>query len=135
MPKFSNSSKKKLESCDKRLQAIFNTIIEDVDIKIICGHRGEREQNQAYDKGYSKLKYPQSKHNSKPSKAVDVMLWYKKEPHVRWDDHKGQAYLAGYVKGLARAMGFKIRWGGDWDSDNIFDDQTFFDIPHFEIIE
>ena len=32
-------------------------------------------------------------------------------------------------------MNIKIRWGGDWDSDNIMKDQTFNDLPHFEIID
>jgi peptidoglycan L-alanyl-D-glutamate endopeptidase CwlK len=28
-----------------------------------------------------------------------------------------------------------IRWGGDWDSDDIFDDQNFDDLPHFELVK
>jgi hypothetical protein len=30
-------------------------------------------------------------------------------------------------------MNIKIRWGGDWDSDNIMKDQTFNDLPHFQL--
>jgi len=28
----------------------------------------------------------------------------------------------------------KLRWGGDWDSDKVFDDQNFDDLPHFELV-
>lgn len=47
-------------------------------------------------------------------------------------------YLAGLVRCQAQMMGLRwgtdIRWGGDWDSDNDFFDQTFFDLAHFELI-
>jgi peptidoglycan L-alanyl-D-glutamate endopeptidase CwlK len=36
--------------------------------------------------------------------------------------------------GIAAKMGIKIRWGGDWDRDEELHDQTFFDLPHFELI-
>ena len=26
-----------------------------------------------------------------------------------------------------------LRWGGDWDSDKDFNDQSFDDLPHFEL--
>jgi hypothetical protein len=46
--------------------------VSPIDFKILCGHREEKEQNEAFNKGNSKLKWPQSKHNSLPSLAVDI---------------------------------------------------------------
>ena len=43
--------------------------------------------------------------------------------------------FAGYVQGVAEQLGIKIRWGGDWDSDFDFKDQTFNDLVHFELRE
>lgn len=36
--------------------------------------------------------------------------------------------------GVATMMGVKIRWGGDWDLDTDLKDNTFDDLPHFELI-
>jgi len=41
--------------------------------KLICGYRGEQEQNDAFMRGNSKLKYPMSKHNKLPSEAIDLI--------------------------------------------------------------
>ena len=41
--------------------------------------------------------------------------------------------FGGFVKGVASQKGIKIRWGGDWDSDNDLHDQNFIDLPHFEL--
>jgi peptidoglycan L-alanyl-D-glutamate endopeptidase CwlK len=49
-------------------------------------------------------------------------------------------YFAGYVKATAEQLKkdqlicHDIRWGGDWDSDTEVNDQTFIDLPHFELI-
>ncbi len=35
----------------------------------------------------------------------------------------------------AHDLGIELRWGGDWDRDAEFDDQTFNDLPHFELYD
>ncbi len=75
------------------------------------------------------MEYPHGKHNRKPSEAIDAAPY-----PIDWDDLNRFYYFAGYVKGIANEMGIKIRWGGDWDGDTILDDQTFMDLPHFEIL-
>jgi peptidoglycan L-alanyl-D-glutamate endopeptidase CwlK len=134
MPKFSKSSKKKLETCDKRLQEIFNEVIKTWDCTIICGYRSEDEQNKAFNEHKSKLKFPQSKHNTFPSKAVDVAPYYSNINNISWNDLGGFYMFAGYVLRVADEMGYKIRYGGDWDGDKQTADQNFNDLPHFEII-
>lgn len=130
MPKFSKRSKNKLETCDSRLQNLFNEVIQYFDCSILCGHRGEDEQNEAFHAGRSKLMFPESKHNSEPSQAVDVAPY-----PIEWDNKERFYYFAGIVKGIALKLNIPIRWGGDWDSDTRVKDQTFFDLPHFEITE
>ena len=42
--------------------------------------------------------------------------------------------FGGYVVGAAYRLGIPLRWGGDWDRDHdVFDDQRFQDLVHFEI--
>lgn len=127
MPSFSKSSKSKLDTCHPELQRLFNEVIKTYDCTIVCGHRGEKEQNEAYENGYSTLKYPRSKHNSTPSMAVDVMPY-----PIKWNDKSRHLHFAGYVQATADRLGIKVRWGGNFDGDQSLDN-GFIDRPHWEL--
>lgn len=43
--------------------------------------------------------------------------------------------MAGVIYALAHEREIVIRWGGNWDGDADLDDQTFFDLVHFELME
>ena len=128
MPRYSSTSKKRLSTCDQRLQDVFNEVIKHVDCSILEGHRSKERQNKLYDEKRTKVKYPNGRHNSSPSKAVDVTPY-----PVDWEDRERQTLFAGFVIGIARSMGIKIRWGGDWDQDFQVMDNRFDDFPHFEV--
>jgi|TARA_R100000750_G_C2307301_1_gene81111 hypothetical protein len=130
MPKFGKRSRSRLSTCDSRLQNLFNEIIKYFDCSILEGHRGEKEQNEAYAKGNSKLRYPDGKHNKIPSIAVDVVPY-----PIDWKDRERMTYFAGFVMGIASQMDLKIRWGGDWNMNTELKDNNFDDLPHFEIRE
>ena len=130
MPRFSARSQANLSSCDERLQRLFNAVIEHYDCSVLCGHRGREEQEKAYREGKSNARFGQSKHNSLPSKAVDVVPY-----PIDWDDREYFSHFAGYVKALADQMDIKIRWGGDWDMDGRSTDETFSDMPHYELMD
>lgn len=129
MFKFSTKSKKQLMTADVRLQELFNTIIKHYDCTVIEGHRDKATQDEYYRTDKSKVKWPNSRHNSKPSMALDVAPY-----PINWNDTEAFYHFGGYVKGVADGMGLMIRWGGDWDSDTDFHDQTFMDLVHFELI-
>lgn len=129
MPKFSESSEAKLDTCHYDLRKVFYVVVQKYDCSILVGHRTEAEQNEAFGKGNSQVKWPDSKHNSKPSRAVDVAPY-----PIDWKDRYRFAHFAGYVQGTAQMLGVGLRWGGDWDRDNDFTDQTFDDLVHFELI-
>ena len=126
---YSNTSLRRLKTCDPNLQRLFTEVLKEFDHSIICGFRSEEEQNEAFEAGKSKLKYPQSKHNSYPSKAIDVIPF-----PVEWEDRERMTLFAGYVLGKASAMGIKVRWGGDWDQDTEVKDNSFDDLVHFELV-
>jgi len=137
MFKFSHISKQRLSTCHPDLQVLFNSVIRSYDCFVACGHRGEAEQNKAYEEGNSQLKFPQSKHNSIPSLAVDVVPYEEGQPD--WS-HTQSAFFAGYVLGMAQdlydigEMTHKIRCGVDWNMDNDVNDTKFWDAAHFEIV-
>ena len=130
MPRFGSRSKKRLATCDDRLQDLFKEVVKHFDCSVIQGHRGKADQNKAFDEGRSKLRYPDGNHNAVPSKAVDVAPY-----PIDWSDRDRFHYFSGFVLGIASQMGLKIRWGGDWDRDTQVKDNKFDDLPHFEIRE
>ena len=130
MPKFGSRSRKNLATCHEDLQDLFNEVIKHVDCSVICGHRNKQEQNEAFEKKRTKVKYPHGRHNAKPSMAADVVPY-----PIDWDDRERFHLFAGFVLGIAQSMEINIRWGGDWNKNFEVDDNNFDDLPHFEIIK
>ena len=128
MPYFGKSSKKRLSTCDSKLQKVFNEVIKHVDCSVLEGHRSKDRQNKLYEEGKTKVKYPNGRHNRQPSSAVDVTPY-----PVDWKDRERQTLFAGFVIGVASQMGINLRWGGDWDQDFQVVDNRFDDFPHFEL--
>lgn len=135
MYKYSNTSIANLYTCHPDLIILFETVIKYVDVTIICGHRGQEEQNKAFENNKSTLKYPDSKHNRLPSSATDAVSY-----PIQWDDLEQHYYLSGYIKGIADMlyeqgkMSRRIRCGADWNRNMLVTDETFLDLFHFELI-
>lgn len=129
MPSFSKISKERLETCHPDLQKLMNEVIKHYDCTILCGHRGEKEQNTAYTNGFSKLKFPKSKHNKLPSLAVDVL-----PSPINWKNRDSHLHFQGFVMGIAKQLGIKVRFGIDFNQDLNFKNDSFYDAPHVELI-
>ncbi len=130
MNSFSKESMDRLATCDTRLVSVFTEVIKHFDCSILQGVRSKEQQDEYFRTGRSKVQFPNSKHNSMPSLAVDVAPY-----PIDWNNRERFYYFAGHVMGIAARMGIKLRYGGDWDSDKDINDQTFFDLPHFEVID
>ena len=128
MPKFGRKSKESLNTCNSKLQKVFNEVIKHVDCSILEGHRDKDRQNKLYEEGKTKVKYPNGRHNRQPSSAVDVTPY-----PIDWKDRERQTLFAGFVIGVASQMGINLRWGGDWDQAFQVIDNRFDDFPHFEL--
>lgn len=126
---FSKRSLRRLRTCHPDLQRLFIEVVKHFDCTVLEGHRNKRNQNEAHRTGRSKLKWPKGKHNKMPSLAVDVAPY-----PVNWKDLDRFYLFAGFVKGVASQMGIKLRLGADWDGDTEVMDQTFHDLPHFELL-
>jgi peptidoglycan L-alanyl-D-glutamate endopeptidase CwlK len=130
MPSFSTKSEDTLATCDHRLQQICDRVIKTYDFSVLEGYRSDERQEELYRQGKSKLRAGESKHNQDPSLAVDIAPY-----PIDWEDHKRFYLLAGMMFQAAYDIGYPIRWGGDWDRDWEHNDQSFHDLPHFEIVE
>ena len=133
MPKFGTASTERLATADPRLQKLFNEVIKTFDCTIIEGHRTKEKQNEYFEQGKSKLRWPEGKHCSYPSLAVDVAPYIGGKPSYNTNHC---LYFAGYVMATANSLGIKLRSGYDWDRDNeVVTDQSFNDGLHFEIVD
>jgi len=130
MYKWGPRSIKHLVTLDERLQKVLNEVIKYVDCSIIEGHRSAERQDKLFEEGRTKVKYPHGRHNSNPSRAVDVVPY-----PIDWDDRERFHLFAGFVIGIAQSMEIKLRWGGDWNMNFEVDDNNFDDFPHFELID
>ena len=120
MPRFSKRSLNKLSTCHEDIQKVLKEAIKYFDFSVLCGHRDKQTQDEAYYQGFSKLKFPYSKHNKKPSLAVDVAPY-----PIDWQDTLRFSFIAGVILTISNQMGVKLEWGGHW--------KRFKDYPHFQL--
>lgn len=141
MFKFGKNSEKKISSLHDDLQMILEFAIKssDIDFGISCGYRSDTEQLELYSKKLSNCDgvINLSKHQLTPAEAFDIYAYIGGEANY---DIKNLIYIAGVILGTAKMLKMNgmididIRWGGNWDMDNVLiEDQQFVDLPHFEI--
>jgi len=121
MPHFGANSLGKLRTVDPQLQAVLNEAINHFDFSVIWGYRGRAAQNRAFMEGNSKVQWPDSRHNTFPARAVDIV------PYPGGFDNEDQAFyeMATYIFRAAAILGVHLSWGGHWKS--------FKDLAHFEL--
>lgn len=135
--RFSEKSLAALNSCHPDLITLFKEVVKFRDCKILEGYRGKELQDEAYERGASKLKYPNGKHNGIPSMAVDVTPFLRVDP-INLNDIPRHIYFGGFVMGIADTLfdegkiTHRVRWGGDWDGD--LNPKDGWDYVHFELI-
>ena len=130
---FGKASLDKLATCDPILQKLMKLAISDprcpCDFTITCGYRGEKEQNEAYSKGLSKLKFPKGNHNKSPSRAVDAVPFVNGQPS--WENPDLFLLLGKHITQIAKENSLPITWGGTWLSNP--SDTLGWDAPHYEL--
>ncbi len=117
--KFGKKSLACLETCHPDLQFIANELIKVMNVTILCGHRNQKDQEQAFINGKSKLTWPHSKHNMLPSHAMDVAPY-----PIDWKDIPRFLAMLKCVETICHAKGITIRLGRDF---------SFKDYPHIEL--
>jgi len=143
---FGKRSKERLNTCHKDMILIMEETIKMYDFSVLEGLRTAEKQAEYFETGRSKLDgvNKKSKHQDSGdglSYAIDIMP-YKKGSNAFSGEQKDLRrfyYLAGAVKMTAHRLleegkiSHTVRWGGDWNSNDLFDDNSFDDLPHFEL--
>lgn len=140
---FGEKSLSKLSTCHPDIQKILNELIKIYDFSVLEGERSLETQQKYFAEGKSKLDgvNKKSKHQSSPSMAVDIMP-YKKGTNAFSGselDNRRFYVMMGMVKAISMRLkeeghiSHSVRFGMDWDGDDTFNDQTFHDLPHFEL--
>lgn len=107
-----------------------------MDFMVVETVRSKASQDRYFLLGKSKVKWPNSKHNLKPgqvcSRAIDVAPWINGK--ISWRKEHC-LILSGIILAAAAELGYKIRWGGNWDMDGEpITDQQFQDLVHYEYL-
>lgn len=121
MPKLSKISQARLNTCHSDLQKLIELVAEITPCAVTCGFRGRYEQDKAYFQGKSKAKFGESKHNFKPSLAVDVVPL-----PLNWDDTESFEKLGSIIQAKADELGIKVKWGKHF--------KGLVDYPHWELV-
>lgn len=135
MPQFGSASLGRRTQLHPDLQAIADEAIKRIDFAIICGWRGPEEQERAFNERKSKLHYPDSKHNQRPSMAMDCVPW-----PVNWKNTEQFVALGAVIMAVGAQLlmegkiTHKLRWGHDWDGDGIRGEAGETDFPHYELV-
>ena len=127
MARFGKRSQERLQTLRPEMVEVLKEVIKVYDFSVLETTRDKETQDRYFKEGKSKLKFPKSLHNRYPSDAVDIAPY-----PIEWHDLNRFFYLAGLIISTGYSMGINIRWGGDWNSNGDFTDQTFNDLPHFE---
>ena len=140
MPSFGAESREVLDTVRPELVETLEVVVAEYDITALEGRRSWDRQAELLRQNRTTVGPGESKHNAPEdwieagreqdwlSDAVDIAPY-----PIDWNDAKRFIYMAGLVIGVGRTLGHDIRWGGNWDEDQIIiDDQNFDDLPHFE---
>ena len=123
------NSAARLKKAHPLLQQLFNAVAAKTPIMILDSQRGRAAQELAFRQGHTKVHFGNSAHNWSPSVALDVVPL-----PLDWHDTKPFITLGKtFVIPTAKELKIPIRWGGDWDGDGDMKDQTFVDLPHYEL--
>lgn len=103
-----------LSTCTWDVQRIVQEAIKEIDFTVICGHRDKKNQTMAYYSKASDHGWPNSQHNSFPSKAFDFIPC----PFTNWKDFERFKAVARVIKTAADKLGVEITTGAlDWEWD------------------
>lgn len=142
---FSKISKERILTCHHDIQLILSEVIKIYDISVLEGYRDVKRQQELFNSKPPRTKkdgiIKLSMHNYHPSMAVDICP-YKKgcDPFEKTIKNLARFYyMMGIVKAVSEYLlirgdiSHRVRFGLDWDSDDIFTDQSFDDLPHIEL--
>lgn len=149
---FGRSSRERLDTCHPDIILILTEALahSPIDFGVSEGVRSEAKQLEYFLAGKSRLdpRNPDQRDKCRHlpnddgvSMAVDVYAWVHGKQELSYDFNH-LSLIAGVILSTAStlynagAVSHRLRWGGNWDSDGeIITDQSFNDLPHFELVQ
>ena len=137
--KWGPSSLRRRSTVHPLLRVVFDIVLRSHDCAYMCGLRLADAQRVAYLAGNSTKLFPESRHNrsillDRPdlSDAADVAPCIDGTISSTIEHC---VFFAGRVMQVAENSGIELRWGGNWDRDQIvITDQKFQDLWHYEVM-
>jgi len=125
---YSYGSLKVLDTLHPDLKKVMIEASKTCNISLINGFRNQADQDRAFAEGKSQKKWPESKHNENPSKAVDCAPY-----PVSWAkvDEWRFFVMMGHIQAAAVNVGVKLRFGYDFNGNDKLD--GFIDLDHVEL--
>lgn len=151
MASFSKASRANMEGLHPFLITLLHYAIGEMDFSVRSGVRTEAEQAALYAQGRTtpgRVVTNADGTDKRSAHQIDERTGYGHAVDLYpypWngEESKKQLWrfvaLAHYLKGLWQVicseadLRAELVWGGDWDSDFDFEDQSFDDLPHFEL--
>lgn len=120
---FGLRSRRHLSTCHIDLQRICQLAlsISAIDFSIIWGYRNEVVQKEIIARGVRALPYGLSKHNQRPSLAVDIAPY-----PIDWHNIRDFKVVSYAMRLAACKLNIPLVWGGDWRDP---------DWGHYELVE
>ena len=149
MAAFSEKSRKQLDTVHPDLRLIHERVAGkyNFDHTILEGLRSDEDQLKYFLDGKSKIdprdseQHKTAKHliksdgwaHATDSAPYPIDFSNKEKAKARFYMFAGLMFAACAELISEGKIKHSIRWGGDWDGDKDFADQSFDDLPHFEI--
>ena len=148
MPKFGKKSLQNLEGIHPLLAKCALDVVKIYDISVVQGVRTTEQQQDLYAIGrtkelqrkpVTKLDGVSKKSNQQVKEdglgyAIDVAP-YPVDFALREKFYMMWGIFYAVSQDVLLGTEYKLRWGGDWDGDHSFKDQSFDDLPHIELIK
>ena len=135
---WSENSQAVYDTLCTELQTLVMYVLRFYDCSLLCGYRPEVAQNSAYASGHSDKQWPDSRHNTEPSEAVDMAAYLR---DVDTYDKRECLSFSAYVLGCADTlyqhglMSRRVRCGNGLGDDERTDRTPFdWDLCHLELI-
>lgn len=133
MAAFGAGSERQLAGVHEGLVGVCREAIKIMDFTVLQGVRSVEQQAANIVSGVSWTK--NSKHLLQADgtgHAVDLAP-FRPNLQINWKDVEMFCVLAGVMRACAHYRGVRLRWGGDWDSDDSTTDELHRDYGHFEL--
>lgn len=133
MIRYGDISERSLSTCHPDIIRVMRRVAlicpAHLDHRILTGHRNREDQDEAFRTGASFKRWPDSEHNTLPSRAFDFVPL-----PLDWADTRQFAHVAGFILAVGAMEAVPLRWLGDPNQNGKTLDSKLGDWGHIELL-